>query len=215
MSEQQSKAYYFRIKRFDVIKMAADRVNPLAIIKAAVARDSDFESGLVVATGCDVLAPIDYEARLRLWAADCAARAVHLLEGDNTRHQVALEAIISARAYARSHLNYDLVERYAPRQSSKLFEDFALSDELFKAEAAFAASCAADIDAYFAAEHAASYARDAAKNAEYKSGRAHKGGVGAYNAELKWQIKRLAAQMSEESVPDVEVPMADRFRETA
>jgi len=216
MREQQSQAYYYRVKRSDIIKMVADGAPPLAIIKAAVAHDCDVESGLSVATGCDVLAPIDYKARLRLWAADCAARAVHFLKGDHTRHRVAVEAIISARAFARSQINYDLVQRYAPHRGSKLYEDFALSGDLAKAEAAFAASCAADADPYFAAEHAASYARDAVKNAKYKSGSARIGDAGrAYDAELKWQIKRLVAQMSEESIPDVEIQMADLIKVSA
>lgn len=126
----------------------------------------------------------DVARRLRLWAADCAARVLHIYEKSETS-KAPRNAIIAARAFARGE-----IDNAAWTAAWAAAWDTAW--DTARASAAWSAACAA----------ACAAASDAAWCAAWSSARASD----ARSTEKSWQFDRLIERLSENEPDDWPLP---------
>jgi hypothetical protein len=156
----------------------------------------------------------DVARRLRLWAADCAARVLHVYERSETSC-APRNAIVASRAYSRGEI--DEAARAAARAAAwAAAEDAAWDAASVAANAAAedAAWDAASVAAWAAAEDAAwdaasAAARDAASAAAGAAASAAAwaaAGDAARVAEEQWQFDRLILWFSDNEPNDWPLP---------
>jgi hypothetical protein len=158
-------------------------------ITAAAAREAGISFGDVVwVLSAMSRTDKDVERRLRLWMSDCAARVLHIFEGEQPADLRPREAICAVRAYARGEI--DAAAWAATREAAW--------------DAAWAAVWAAAREAAWAA------ARDAASAAAWAAVWAaarEAAWAAAWDAERNWQFDRLIARMSENDLEDWPLPL--------
>ena len=117
-------------KRASILALIAANELPEKIIVAALKASDD----------------VDYQRRLRMWVADCAARALPLLaeRGMDDRHAVA--AITIARQYAKGYLSAEALAPFDCSPGSKLDRDARRSGYSVVSEVRLAAAGAAQPD---------------------------------------------------------------------
>jgi len=136
----------------------------------------------------------DYERRLRLWAADCAARAIHLVSlSDYTKAE---HAVAVARSYARGMMNDGHLKAFACDQH------YEHGKQVFycASEAYYAAILCAQQDVYTAAMSASHYARNAIHNTLLRDNRQNV--AQCWDDELMWQVERLRAWFGDSEPTD-------------
>lgn len=133
----------------------------------------------------------DVDRRLRLWAADCAARVLHIFEREHPKDMRPRNAIISARRYARGETGAAKNAAWA-----------SVKDAVWGV--AGDAACDAVRNAVRNAARAAAWAnwggtlaaaRDAAREARYAAAW-DAASIPVRDAEERWQLDRLVARMS-------------------
>jgi hypothetical protein len=206
-------------------------------ITAAAAREAGISFGDVVwVLSAMSRTDKDVERRLRLWMSDCAARVLHIFEGEQPADLRPREAICAVRAYARGEI--DAAAWAATREAAWEAAWAAARDTASAAAsaAAWAAAWAAARDAASAAAWAA--ARDAASAAAWAAARDAASAAAwaavwaaareaawaaardaasaaawaavwaaAREAERNWQFDRLIARMSENDLEDWPLPL--------
>lgn len=147
---------------------------------------------LWVASELAVRGDDDVARRLRLWAADCAARVVHLYERHGPNDTRVRDAITAARQYARGEI--DRAARFAAH-------DGAVDAANTFASATVPTACFAAIAARWAASR--NGALDETGTAAARAVReADPGGWDAMCAEKDWQYEQLVARMEEPEPED-------------
>lgn len=163
-------------KRADVLALAQTGAYAMRIIKRATEPDAD----------------ADYVRRLRLWATDCAARAVLLIVEHKDAFSDAVAAIEAARAYARGKIEAAGLSPFRCNAACKFCIDCERTAFSVKAEVSLCAALTAQEDVWFGARRAAEHARQAVINATM---RRHRRALdptrNAYEDELHWQTERL------------------------
>jgi hypothetical protein len=141
-----------------------------------------------------VLYNSDCERRLRLWAADCAARVLLIYERNETS-SVPRNAIIASRQFARGEIDVatSYTASYTARAAAKAAASDAASDAAWAATS-YTASYTARAAARAAASDAASAAVRAAASAAVRA------------AEETWQFQRLVDRMSDPEPEDWPLP---------
>ena len=128
----------------------------------------------------------DCDRRSRLWAADCAARVLHIYETNETS-PAPRNAIVAARQFARGEID-------AAAMASASAAAWTAAMDAGEAAAAMASALVA---ASAAAWDTVSAARVAARAAEWAA---------AKNTEKTWQFQRLVDRMSDPEPEDWPLP---------
>jgi len=130
----------------------------------------------------------DYQRRLRLWAADCAARAVHLITDEPKAYDDAVIAISAARLFARHFVHDGVLARFHCPPGSKLYRE---AERSAASEARLAATLCAQPDVWRGALGAVTHALRAiiVDSCEVF-------GLNAARSEVDWQIARLLCWLS-------------------
>lgn len=163
-------------KRTNVLALAQSGAYAMRIIKRATEPGGD----------------ADYVRRLRLWAADCAARTLPLITGDPRAYADALAAVEAARAFARGEIGVAALEPFRCDPNSKYYLDCERTAYSVRAEVSLCAALTAQEDIYFGARNAAEHAREAVTNAAMLASRYSPEPVrNAHADELQWQLERL------------------------
>jgi hypothetical protein len=129
-------------------------------------------------------------SRLRLFAADCAARVLPLYEKKHSATSPR-NAIIAARAFARGEIGKEELRRASASAYAAAYAAYA--------SAAYAAYASAVYDAAASAAAAAVYAASASA---YASAASASAAYAASDAEKAWQFDRLIARLSDEEIND-------------
>jgi|GEM_PF-1237363 len=136
-------------------------------------------------------ASIAYQRKLRLWAADCAARSLHLI-GNPEDHDLACKAIEVARQFARGMINVEALAPFdcAPGSGSRFYKDAKRTAFSVASEVRLAAAMTAQVNVFVGTLAAVTHARRAIANATWDT-------THAPRSELDWQIGRLLRWMAE------------------
>jgi len=153
-------------------------------------------------------ADADYERRLRMWAADCAARALHLIAKHHVDYLEAGQTIIAARNFAKDLIHKTHLAQFATLDSRPKTKGKRVSFYM-ASEVKQAAAMTAQADVHDAARAAAQHACNAIRSAMLATRR----DVGKqWDDELNWQIERLRAWLSDDEPAEWPISAAD-FRE--
>jgi hypothetical protein len=145
----------------------------------------------------------DYERRLRLWAADCAARGVHLLADRGEDYQRAIAAITVARAFAKGLIDTARLTEFDCPPGSKLYQDTRRTAFAVASEISLAAALTAQANIFIGALGATTHTRRALKNASA----GERGFAPAMN-ELNWQVHRLSLWLSDREPAELPISTA-------
>ena len=133
-----------------------------------------------------------YQRRLRLWAADCAARAVHLLAKHPADYQLAAAAIDAARRYANGLTDATCLKLFYCPIGSQLYQQAKATTFSTVAEVRLAAVLCAQADIW----HPALACTQFARSAILKAVRHRHHIVADGEHELDWQVRRLGRWLS-------------------
>jgi len=132
----------------------------------------------------------DYQRRLRLWAADCAARSVHLIRDRREDYAAAVLAIVTARHFARGLAGTAALKPFNCRPGSSLYSEVKHTAFSVASEVRLAAELTAQVNVWSGALGAVTYARRAIVNAK---GDQRRDGPGT---EADWQVGRLLRRLT-------------------
>jgi len=155
-------------RRAAVLALIKSGTYPVKIIQAATEPTADY----------------DYQRRLRLWASDCAARAIHLLTDHPIALQAAAFAITTARDLASAEVAPSALALFAHPHYFKLYEEAKRTAFSAESEARLAAALSAHVNVFLGALGAATHARRAIQNSTGQPPQ-------PTQTELDWQAQRL------------------------
>jgi hypothetical protein len=168
-------------------------------VTAQQARDAGMHfSDIVWAASAASRNDADVARRLRLWAADCAARVLHVYERSQTSC-APRNAIVASRAYSRGEIDE------AARATAWAAAGAAAGDAARAAAWAAAGAAAGDAARAAAGDAARAAAWAAARAAEGDAARAAEGDA-ARAAEEQWQFDRLILWFSDNEPDDWPLP---------
>jgi hypothetical protein len=169
-------------KRATIVRLITHHAAPLTVIGYATTPPGD----------------ADYERRLRLWAADCAARALPLLAQRQQDDSEAVAAITAARHYAYGLIDAAQLMPFDCPPDSKLNQDAIQSDYSVASEVRLAAAMTAQADVWYGALAAAQHARSAILNAIWgQANISHRQAAKESHDESKWQALRLGRWLAD------------------
>jgi len=134
----------------------------------------------------------DYQRRLRLWGADCAAHAAHLMRASRQQKE-GHAAINGARLYARAFYNDAMLMVFDCPPGSQLYEATKKDSFSPASEARLAAALCAQKNVWTGALGASTHARRAISHQKDEAGAQLQASVD----ELGWQVGRLLLWLCE------------------
>jgi len=169
-------------KRAAILTLIATHTKPLRVIAAATTPPGGAK----------------YQRRLRLWSADCAARAVHLLAEHPADYQLATSAIDAARRYANGLTDATCLKLFYCPISSQLYQQVKATTFSIVAEVRLAAVLCAQADIWHPAMACTQFARSAIMKAVRHQ---HDYIIADGEHELDWQVRRLGRWLSSVEPP--------------
>jgi len=149
-----------------------------------------------------------YQRRLRLWVADCAARALPLLAQHQQDHTEAAAAITAARFYANGFIRLASIAAYDDELYARLYQDAKRTGYSVASEVRLAAALSARANIWLSAAAATQHARNAILNAMRGDAQNHRDAAGESHDESQWQAMRLGSWLAE--VEPAEWPIASK-----
>jgi len=143
-----------------------------------------------------------YQRRLRLWVADCAARALPLLAQRPQDHSEAAAAITAARFYANGFIRLASIAGYDDELYARLYQDARRTGYSVASEVRLAAALCARANIWLSAAAAAQHARNAILKAI--QGEAPR----ESHDESRWQAMRLGNWLAD--IEPAEWPIASK-----
>jgi hypothetical protein len=143
----------------------------------------------IITTATEPSADPDYERRIRLWAADCVARGIHLLTDDDRRQASA--AIMAARRFAKGLIDITRLAEFDCPPGSELYRNAKRSAFTMTAEIRLAAAMTAQLNIYVGALTATTHIRRAIENTTRSRSQI------TAQKELNWQVRRLMDWLSD------------------
>ena len=177
-------------KRASILAMIARHAAPLTIIEYATTPPGDNA----------------YLRRLRLWVADCAARALPLLAQHQQDHSEAIAAITAARFYANGFIRLASLAGYDDELYARLYQDAKHTGYSVASEVSLAAALSARANIWLGAAAAAQHARSAILNAIWGEANFNpRDAARESHDESQWQVMRLGSWLAD--IEPVEWPI--------
>jgi hypothetical protein len=163
-------------KRRTILALFEQRVLPNRIINDATNPPAD----------------LDYQRRLRHWAADCASRSIQLLRSSPIEHEFATAALAAARGLATQALSVPpMLIDY-----NSLFDEIKRTASSPTAEAKLAAALSCHPNVFVGSLGASTHARRAIQNSSLHNTPRSRETADA--KELRWHATRLKAWLQDD-----------------